>query len=300
MSTAASGRPPVIIIGMHRSGTSMITRVLERLGLFVGWRKQGDHEALFFLHLNEWLFRQSGARWDNPEPFEYLLRNEPVRRLCADFLRFSIGAPRAISFLGPSRYLKYRSIASIAEPWGWKDPRNTFTLPVWLELFPDAKVLHIRRHGIDIAQSIVTRRNRMCAEAQQRFRRWRPVYALRFKQRGFVDTVRCDTVEEGVRLWGEYMQAADVHVRKLSGGSTDGRVADCRAVDIKYEDVLADARPPLERLAAFCELSPSPAVLDAAAGMIRSERAYAFEREPALREVATRVSDQLRRYGYHE
>ena len=27
---------PVIIIGMHRSGTSMLTRVLQEAGLFIG------------------------------------------------------------------------------------------------------------------------------------------------------------------------------------------------------------------------------------------------------------------------
>lgn len=30
---------PVIIAGMHRSGTTMITRMLEEAGLFVGKRK---------------------------------------------------------------------------------------------------------------------------------------------------------------------------------------------------------------------------------------------------------------------
>jgi hypothetical protein len=32
-------RPPIIIIGMSRSGTRVFTKLLERLGLFVGPRK---------------------------------------------------------------------------------------------------------------------------------------------------------------------------------------------------------------------------------------------------------------------
>lgn len=40
--------PPIIIVGMHRSGTTMITKMLENLGLFVGDQKEINNEALFF------------------------------------------------------------------------------------------------------------------------------------------------------------------------------------------------------------------------------------------------------------
>lgn len=39
---------PILIIGMHRSGTSMITRKLESLGLFLGNEKDENDEAFFF------------------------------------------------------------------------------------------------------------------------------------------------------------------------------------------------------------------------------------------------------------
>lgn len=39
---------PVIIIGMHRSGTSMISRMIEALGLFQGKEKDPNNEAFFF------------------------------------------------------------------------------------------------------------------------------------------------------------------------------------------------------------------------------------------------------------
>ncbi|MBK8351014.1 MAG: hypothetical protein IPL21_04765 [Saprospirales bacterium] len=38
---------PIIILGMHRSGTTMITKMLENLGLFVGAEKEINHESLF-------------------------------------------------------------------------------------------------------------------------------------------------------------------------------------------------------------------------------------------------------------
>src|SRR3954449_9453301 len=63
-------RAPVIFIGMHRSGTSMLGRLLEELGMFFGTRKDENNEALFFQEMNNWLLTQCGGRWDNPGPFK--------------------------------------------------------------------------------------------------------------------------------------------------------------------------------------------------------------------------------------
>ena len=49
-----TSQQPVIVIGMHRSGTTMLTKMLEELGVFLGWKKQGDHESTFFLSLKRW------------------------------------------------------------------------------------------------------------------------------------------------------------------------------------------------------------------------------------------------------
>ncbi|MBW1793701.1 MAG: sulfotransferase [Deltaproteobacteria bacterium] len=38
--------------------------------------------------------------------------------------------------------------------WGWKDPRTTLTLPLWLKLFPKARIIHVIRNGIDSALSL--------------------------------------------------------------------------------------------------------------------------------------------------
>ncbi len=39
----------VIVIGMHRSGTGMISRLVEEMGLFVGTEKDGNNKSLFFI-----------------------------------------------------------------------------------------------------------------------------------------------------------------------------------------------------------------------------------------------------------
>ena len=94
-------RPPVIFIGMHRSGTSMLARLLEELGMFFGAVKDQNNEALFFQGLNEWLLGQCGGRWDNPAAFnQHFWRNAETLKWTELYLRNLLASPRAIQFLG--------------------------------------------------------------------------------------------------------------------------------------------------------------------------------------------------------
>ena len=61
---------PVVVVGMHRSVTSLFTRLLAELGVFFGRTKNlnHNHEAMFFVELNQWIFRYAGATWGQPRP----------------------------------------------------------------------------------------------------------------------------------------------------------------------------------------------------------------------------------------
>jgi len=61
---------------------------------------------------------------------------------------------RRIKYLGFIKGLKYKSLKELDFPWGWKDPRNTFTIDIWIEVFPNAKLIHIYRNPIDVAESL--------------------------------------------------------------------------------------------------------------------------------------------------
>jgi hypothetical protein len=80
----------------------MITRMLENLGLFVGKRKEENHEALFFKRINNWLLKQSGGAWDYPDPIRKLLNNADVRAIL-----HAMQTPRVDS------YLKWTNISTI-------------------------------------------------------------------------------------------------------------------------------------------------------------------------------------------
>ena len=41
---------PIIIIGMHRSGTTLLSKLLEKCGVFMGTKKEENNESIFFLN----------------------------------------------------------------------------------------------------------------------------------------------------------------------------------------------------------------------------------------------------------
>lgn len=283
-----SPRPPVIVIGMHRSGTSMLTRLLEELGLFVGWRKQADHEARFFLALNQWLLAQCSGAWDRPEVIRDLESHAEARRLARDYLAVSLRSARALSYLGPARWLHHRDVAALQEPWGWKDPRTTFTLPLWLDLFPEAKVLHVYRHGVDVAQSLRRRQEEVVRHRGRRYNRLRWSYWLRAKQVGFSVGLRCASLDEGFALWESYLQQGRRQVRARGP----------LGLEIAYESFLAQPARTLEEIAAFCGLDVDRGRCEQAARGVRGDRGLAHRSDPELVAFADAVKDRLALHGY--
>jgi len=279
---------PIIILGMHRTGTSMLTRMLERLGLFCGVQKQGDHEAVFFLRLNDWALSQAGSRWDYPRTIDSLLENPEVRALTLEHLRFSMTSPRRLSYLGLWKTLRYPSIGELDTPWAWKDPRNTFTLPLWLELFPEARLVHAHRHGVDVAASLRTRHRAIVAARARRYRERRWLYHFRENRSAFTTSLRCASLDAGYALWEEYMAASQHWLQALPNPQ----------IEVRYEDFLADPAAELKRVAEFCKLQPTADVLGDAAAQGRASRAYAYMRNAELQAFARGQAASLERFCY--
>src|ERR1043166_5359212 len=115
---------PVAIAGMHRSGTSMVTRLLNLCGLDLGPAEhlmepapdnpEGFWESMPFLRINEELLQALDGRWDRP-PED--LRDWAAADELAAYRERAAGFPAEFG---------------LKEPWGWKDPRNSLTLGFWL------------------------------------------------------------------------------------------------------------------------------------------------------------------------
>jgi hypothetical protein len=281
---------PIIIMGMHRSGTSMIAQILGALGLFTGKRKDQFHEAIFFHKINEWLLRQSASTWDYPDHFQDLLDHTELRALAVDYVRYLIGSPRVIGYTGLLNYLRRGGLAGMDTLWGWKDPRNTYTLPVWLEIFPGAKVIHIYRHGVDVANSLRAReirrlaRDRVIHDRRKRLR----LYWLQAKRYGFANSLRCFSLEGGFSLWEAYMSEAHHRVQLLGN----------QAIEVRFEDFLFQPQPILKSLAQFCGLKAPDSLIERVTKEVRRDRAFAYRREPELSEFAGRMADRLAAEGY--
>jgi hypothetical protein len=173
--------------------------------------------------------------------------------------------------------------------WGWKDPRNTYTLPCWLDVFPDAKVLYIERHGVDVASSLVARYQHQIDKAVRRHDGRMKKYRFRPKQSHFIDTIRCSILEDGFALWSAYMERANENLL---------RVPESRRMKLRYEDVLDRPKELLGQAAEFCGARFTQDELTAMSSQIRKRRASAYRQDPALLAFAKANESQLQRWGY--
>lgn len=153
----SAGSRCVVVLGMHRSGTSAVTRVLNLLGVAVGapgrlmGPKAGDNDKGFYEHfeiarLNNRLLRKLGGSWDAPPDLAAGWHEagalDDLRAEAAEILREE--------FSGMSL-------------WGFKDPRACLTLPFWRPLLGEASFVICHRSPLEIAASL-HRRNRLPVE----------------------------------------------------------------------------------------------------------------------------------------
>lgn len=279
---------PIIIIGMHRSGTTMTTRLLEELGLFVGDQKRKNYEAIFFQELNRWIMAQTNTSWDFPLNYRFATDffKEQAVRVCAHQFR---GMGRA-KYLGRMKALRYRDLQDIEFPWSWKDPLNTVTLPVWMQLFPNARILHIYRNPIDVAASLRKRE-------QAKQDRWKLTPKLKIKERSlsrrwlYNQSYRVFDINQSVQLWQEYVELARQHEQTWAGQSHT----------VRYESFLEEPERHLEEMAAFCGLNPAPQAIKQAATRVDASRKFAFTGDPELEALYREIRNQplLQQLNYH-
>lgn len=287
--------PPIIIIGMHRSGTSLVSRILEKNGLFLGANKDPNNESYFYMELNKWLLQQCGGRWDEPLPFCKLLTNNELCSLNEDYCRILLGQWRAGLYTGWFRRISGRTPLNMHEPWGWKDPRNTFTLPLWLRIYPNAKVVHVYRNGIDIASSLRVRALKELSNASAKHfcRKRYGLYSLIRKKTGFVGSPSILDLYSGFFLWEKYIKQAF---------SYDTMLAD-NIFHIKYEDLLSDPLPIVWQLLNFCGLYFRIELLQRELSeLIQTDREFAYKADSELNRFYERMKNNywMNKLGYVE
>lgn len=149
------GQKSICILGMHRSGTSAITRSVNLLGAYIGeeadlvppedYNPEGFWERSDVVGFHEGLQRKFGLSWDFvvplPEGWHLAEDMAPYREELKGLVtRAFAGHPL----------------------WAWKDPRTSVFVDIWKEVLKEMGVetvfLHIIRNPIDVVRSFERRK----------------------------------------------------------------------------------------------------------------------------------------------
>lgn len=120
---------PVIVMGMMRSGTTLLAEMVHKGGT-----------PMFPIMENVDPSYDGGIKYERPLAHELnlLILGQPQKGEAIDL------AGRALHPLPPADL--ERLLAEVPDgPWGFKDPRTTLTYPVWSEAFPRGPRLYIYR-----------------------------------------------------------------------------------------------------------------------------------------------------------
>lgn len=138
----------VLVLGMHRSGTSAVAACLERLGVSMGsslatadqWNPNGYFEERRIVAFNDTLLSMAGTRWDAPLP-------------PAPAAGWAAQQADAATLL--------HELYAEAGVWGFKDPRMCllagFWRPVFTTLQVQPRLLLVLRHPEEVAASLARR-----------------------------------------------------------------------------------------------------------------------------------------------
>lgn len=138
---------PILIVGMHNSGTSILAEILHKSGVFLG-NNMSHYESHFFsIFINDLLIMGGGNNWaklpilniEEVKSFRETIKPFIQKYWLADYLQWG-----------------YDGVSK----WGIKDPRLCVLLPLYLDIFSEATVIHIRRNPDDVAASLCQRTKR--------------------------------------------------------------------------------------------------------------------------------------------
>lgn len=130
----------ILILGMHRSGTSCLAGCLQAAGLHLGtvntfahFNQRGNREHEPIRDLHEEALKRQGYAWSKP----------PLQQL--EFSQSELAALR-----------EHVSELRRQARWGVKDPRTLFFAETWNAMF-DCQAVGTFRHPLEVAESLESR-----------------------------------------------------------------------------------------------------------------------------------------------
>lgn len=153
-SSSLTNKKIVVVLGMHRSGTSVVARSLRVMGVELGNRllpamggvnEKGFWEDSDLVALNNEILREINGDWHHLTQFDVQ---------CMAILREKGYFSRAIDLLN-------HKIGDQSRIFGFKDPRIAKLLPFWDEVFShchlDVRYILAIRHPLSVVRSLAKR-----------------------------------------------------------------------------------------------------------------------------------------------
>lgn len=186
---------PLVIVGMHRSGTSLAANWLSKCGLDVGDTLVKADFSNVAGHYEDWAFL---------DLHRDILAANDTDHLITDQRKLSIGPDHR------ARAERIIAERTAKDQWGWKEPRTTILLDFWHSLLPEMKVLVVYRHYAQVADSMLRR-----DLTRRRSKRNWPRKALRLRARirlqySFANVPLARTY---LHVWNRYNRDALAFVR---------------------------------------------------------------------------------------
>ena len=131
----------IIVLGMHASGTSLLSHILMELSVNMGTEFTGPvknvptWENVDFMKMNVKLLNAAGGNWNTPP------------------------SKAKIEVIAPQHTEQMRTIIAKNQSalWGFKDPRTALTVSTWHPLLHNPKYLYAYRNPDAVAKSILQR-----------------------------------------------------------------------------------------------------------------------------------------------
>jgi hypothetical protein len=279
-------KPPIFVIGNIRCGTSLLADLIAAHPSLVKW-----HEPRTL-----WLYADPGRQHDE---FDEADASQGVIRYIRNrFLRYqeSHGGRRVLE----------------------KTPQNVLKIRHVRAIFPEATYLYIVRSPFSYISSVEAKWRRPVSAKRmvRRFREtplWQVPYYVRqvcmdqlntrvlkkkyirvygARYRGiFEDLDRLDLLTVVARQWAICSHIAERDLASFEPG---------RVFRLRYEDLVADPVPYLERIWAHCGIEPTPEMYQMAAEVVDPGRQDKWKRfDPgALRAVLPELDGEMKRHGY--
>lgn len=279
-------RPPIILFGNTRSGTTVVQNVMSAHPGVVGWY---EPNAI-------WLYADPGRIYDE---FDEADATERVRR----YIR-----KRFVS------YQKQHGNRIILE----KSPQNILRIPYVRAVFPEATFLYIVRHPLSFISSVelkwqrtvtgrgIVRRLKSTPVSQlhywvgrylkQQFekrilrQRYLSIWGPRYRDI-YEDLKTCDLLTVIARQWSECSRKAEEDLARFPGGEV---------LRLRYEDFVASPIEHLERICDHCGLEMTHEIVEAANVSVKADRLDKWQRfdKHDLARILPELRDEMQRHGY--